>query len=92
MANVVITFKIMPSSPEIDLTTLEEQIKAKIFDFAGEGETKSEQEPIAFGLVALKITFVSDEAKGGTEMLEDSIKDLEGVESCETVDVRRAVG
>ncbi len=92
MATVIITLKLMPESPEIDLSKLESEVKKKIEDFTGETETKSEEEPIAFGLKALKITFVMDEAKGSTEPLEDDIKEIEGVQSVETIDVRRAIG
>ena len=53
---------------------------------------KSEQEPIAFGLKALKITFAMDENKGSTDTLEEDINGIEGVNSVEVVDVRRAIG
>jgi elongation factor 1-beta len=92
MANVIITLKIMPESPEVDLDALEEKIKAKIVEFAGEGEMKTEQEPVAFGLKSLNIIFVMDEAKGGTDKLEEEIASIEGVNSAEAVDVRRAIG
>jgi len=92
MANVVITIKIMPESPEIDLSAIEEEAKKKIAAFAGEGDVKAEQEPIAFGLKALKILFVMDESKGSTEELEKDIAGVEGVNSVEVVDVRRAIG
>ena len=48
---------------------------------------KVEQEPIAFGLKALKITFVADESKGSTEALEQDIKTISGVNSVEVVDL-----
>jgi len=92
MTNVIITLKIMPKSPEVDLSKLEEKAKEKIVEFAGEGETKTEEEPIAFGLKALKILFVSDEAKGSTEELEKQIAEIKDVQSVEVVDVRRAIG
>jgi len=92
MANVIITLKIMPESPEIDLKKLEKQAKDKIAKFSGETETKTEIEPIAFGLKALKIIFVMNEAKGSTEEMEKAISGIEGVSSVEVVDVRRAVG
>ncbi len=82
----------MPTSPDTDLGKIEEESKKLIIDFAGEGEIKAEQEPVAFGLKALKLLFVSDEAKGSTEELENKIKALEGVNSVEVVDVRRAIG
>ena len=92
MASVIATIKIMPESPEIDLNDIEKSAKKLIAEFAGEGETKTEQEPIAFGLKALKITFVMDEAKGSPDPLADKIKEIEGVNSAEIIDVRRAIG
>jgi len=92
MAQVVITLKIMPKSPEIDLNTIETDAKTKIIDFSQTQEIKTEQEPIAFGLKAIKITFVMDESKGSTEILEEQIKTIPGVNSVETVDVRRTIG
>ncbi len=82
----------MPKSPEVDLNSVEEQVKKQIQEFTGETESKTEQEPIAFGLKALKMTFVMDESKGSTDALESSIGNIEGVNSVEVVDVRRAIG
>lgn len=92
MAQVVVTIKIMPKSPEIDLHAVEADAKKKIIDFAGPGDMKFEQEPIAFGLKALKIIFIMDESKGSTEPLEDEISHIEGVKSVEVSDVRRTIG
>jgi len=92
MAKVIITIKIMPESPDIDLNSISSEIEAKIDSFAGKGDRKKEIEPIAFGLNALKIIFVMDEAKGSPESLEKEISEIEGVQSVEIVDVRRAIG
>jgi len=92
MANAVCTIKIMPDSPDVDLDRVESMVKEKIVGFAGEGETKSEIEPIAFGLKSLKIIFVMDESLGSPDQLEDAVVALEGVNSFEVVDVRRAIG
>ena len=92
MAKAIVTSRVMPESPEIDLTKLEENCLNKIKEFCGEVETKVEIEPIAFGLKALKITFVMDESLGSTEPLENSISSLEEVSSFEIIDVRRAIG
>ncbi len=92
MANVVVTVKLMPSSPEVDLAKVEEEAKKMITDFAGETETKTEEEPIAFGLKALNVIFVLDEAKGSTDELEKNLSEIENVESVQVTDVRRAVG
>ena len=92
MAKAIITLKIMPVSPDIDLEKVQVAALEKIKTFAGEGETKKEIEPIAFGLKALKIIFVMDEAKGSTEPLEKEIQEIQGVNSVEVIDVRRAIG
>ena len=92
MANVIVTIKIMPESPEVNLDDIQVKALELIKNFAGEGDTKVTQEPVAFGLKSLNIIFIMDEAKGSTESLEDQIQDLEGVNSVEVTDVSRAVG
>ncbi|MBU0999711.1 elongation factor 1-beta [Patescibacteria group bacterium] len=92
MANSVITIRVMPTSPEVDLEQLKVKVKEAIVNYAGEGETKDEIVPVAFGLQALKIIFVVDEARGGTDDLEKEIAEIEGVNSIEVIDVRRALG
>ena len=67
-------------------------LKEKIAAFAGQGETKTEIEPIAFGLKALKIIFVMDEAKGSPDPVAEEIVQIKGVNSAEISDVRRAIG
>ena len=92
MANVVVTFRIMPNDTSIDLHNLESMTKKVIVDFCNSKEFKGSIEPIAFGLKALNIMFVMDESKGSTEKLEEKIKLIQGVESVEVTDVRRAIG
>jgi elongation factor 1-beta len=92
MVQVVATLKIMPKSPDTDLNKIETEAKTKIIDFSQNQEIKTEQEPVAFGLKAIKITFVMDESKGSIDPLEEQIKKIEGVNSVETIDVRRAIG
>jgi len=91
MAEVVITLKIMPESPETDLNSVEEKVKEKIVEFGGE-VVRVMQEPVAFGLIALKMDFVMDESKGDTEPLEESIKEVVGVAGVEVVGVTRTLG
>jgi elongation factor 1-beta len=92
MANVVVTLKIMPNSPEINLERLEKKAKEEIIKFCDSKEFKTEIQPIAFGLKALLIYFVMEEDIGSTEVLEKTISQIQGVESVEVPDVRRAVG
>ena len=92
MADVVITLKIMPESPEIDLDALKDESLALVKDFTGFDNHKIEIEPVAFGLKCMKLMFVMDEDKGATDELEEKISAIDGVTSVEVTDVRRAIG
>lgn len=92
MGKAVITIKIMPESPDVDLDAIFTQANVFIQEFTGGSDTKKEILPLAFGLKSLNITFLSDEAKGSTDSLEEQIRSVAGVNSCEVTDVRRAIG
>ncbi|HZX12691.1 MAG TPA: elongation factor 1-beta [Candidatus Nanoarchaeia archaeon] len=91
MANVVVTLKIMPASPESDLKKIQEEAKRIITKQGGE-VGREEIEAVAFGLKAVKLIFVRDEARGGTDEIERELSELESVASAEVIDVRRAIG
>ncbi len=90
MAQVIVTIKLMPSSPDADLKQIEEKAVEEIKKFGGQ-IGRIEQEPIAFGIKAVKISFFSDESKSNLDPLEDSLRQIENVESVETTEVRRAL-
>ena len=92
MAHVVVTLRIMPNNPDTDLSILEAEAKKEIVEFCNSKELKTKIEPIAFGLKALNVLFVMEESKGSTEELENKISKIDGVESVEVTDVRRAIG
>ncbi len=92
MARVVATIKLMPESPESDLSAIEMKAKRVISNFTENDEIRSEQEPIAFGLKAINLTFVMDENKGSPDVLEGDLMSIDGVNSVQTTDVRRAIG
>ena len=91
MAQLVVTIKIMPTSPDVDLKAIEIKATKEISKFGGD-VGKVEIEPIAFGLKALKLFFVMDEKKGSTDSLEEKVSNIDGVESVEISDIRRAIG
>jgi elongation factor 1-beta len=92
MADVIITLKIMPVAPDVDLKVVEANALEKILVFAGKTQTKTELEPVAFGLKAVNITFIADEAKGSPDSVVDNITALESVASCTITHVTRALG
>jgi len=87
MGEVVATVKLMPEGTDVDL----EQIKIQAQDAINkEAELhKIDEEPIAFGLVALIVMFIVDDGEGGTEGVEESLAQIPGVSSIEVLDVRR---
>ncbi|MBS3176840.1 elongation factor 1-beta [Candidatus Woesearchaeota archaeon] len=91
MTRVIVTLKIMPESPELSLDAIHQEASSIIEKF-GFQVAKHEIEPIAFGLNALKIIYIQDEAQGGTEPVEKKVSAITGVQSVEVTDVRRAIG
>lgn len=91
MASVIVTLKIMPEAPNVNLSFIYEKAEKEISEFGGK-IGKKEIEEIAFGLKALNLIFIMDEAKGSTEKLEERISKIKGVNSVQVTDVRRAIG
>jgi len=91
MAQVIVTLKIMPDSPEADLEAIEKHAKKEIEHFGGE-PGKVEIEPVAFGLKSVNIIYVVDESLGGTDPVEEAVAKIKHVNSAEVTDVRRAIG
>ena len=92
MGTAVVTVKIMPESPETDLEKIKEETGKIIREFAGDRDTKIEEEPLAFGLKAILYIFVMDEDLGSPDTVAEEVTKLEGVASAEISDVRRAIG
>ncbi|MEK6856875.1 MAG: elongation factor 1-beta [Nanoarchaeota archaeon] len=91
MAKVVVTLRVMPESPEVNLDQLQKEVLKIIKNVVGDTETKVEKQPIGFGLNALNVLFVMDENKK-TEDIENRVRNLEEVQSVDVTDVRRAIG
>lgn len=81
----------MPSSPEEDLDSIKLAASGMIAEFGGT-IGKVELEPIAFGLKAVVFMFAMNESIGDTEQLEAKVAAIQGVNSVQVTDVRRAVG
>lgn len=87
VGEVVATIKVMPESPDIDIEKIKENIIKSIPK--GAEYHKIEEEPIAFGLVALKVMVVVADEEGGTEKVEENLSKIENISSVEVEDVRR---
>ena len=92
MSQVVVTIKLMPENPEVDLDDIKKEVENKVKSFIKEGEIRFEEDPIGFGLVALKVLFAMDEGNEELDKLEEDLGNLEGVNSAEVIDMRRGIG
>jgi elongation factor 1-beta len=83
MGQVICVFRIMPKSPE-DF----EKIKTEAQKL---NPTRLEEEPIAFGLKALKFTTIIEDAAGTIEKLENQLESIEGVQTVENIMTTRSL-
>jgi translation elongation factor aEF-1 beta len=56
MGKIIIVYKIMPAESTVDLKVIKQKIQEKLADIAS--IKKFAEEPIAFGLCALKVNMV----------------------------------
>ena len=84
MGEVLTTMKIMP---DVDL----EAIKSTIESSMPEGAKIHEiaEEPIAFGLVAIILSFITEDGEGGSEPVEEMVSAIDDVASIEITGVGR---
>ena len=90
MPYAALKVKIMPVSPEVDMHSVLEKSKVKIEEL-GTKLHSHEIQPIAFGLNALILTIAWPENKD-LDTIENSLAEIEDVNSVEVIDFRRAIG
>jgi elongation factor 1-beta len=79
---VALIARVMPESPEVDLGALVAEIKKKV-----PGLQDVKEEPIGFGLKALKIAVIVDDAAGVSDEVEEKLNAIKGVERAEIIEV-----
>lgn len=90
MGTALLKIKIMPTSPDADLKKIESEAK-KIVEAKKGRNCRTEEEPIAFGLKAVIVSFDIDESQE-LEPIEEGLKKIKNVSSAQVVDMRRAFG
>ena len=90
MGIALVTIKMMPTSPDVNLDEIQESAK-KVVEENGGDRVNFKTEPIAFGLNAVIINFALDESKS-IDDIENPLKEIENVNSAEVIDFRRAFG
>lgn len=85
MAEILINLRIMPDGVDTDL----EEVIRKIRAIKSVRLNTIEKEPVAFGLVALKASFVSEDKEGGTEDIEKALRGIDGIKEIEVTGATR---
>lgn len=85
MGSVIVTFRIMPESVEVDLDSLEKEIKEEI------NPQRIQRVPIAFGLNAIQMIKIVEEREGEMDRITDKIKSIKGVREVEVVGLTRSL-
>jgi elongation factor 1-beta len=82
MGSVAVIVRVMPESPEVDLEKLKRALKEKL-----PGIQDIQEEPIGFGLKAIKLAAIVNDAGGETDAIEGKLNTIPGVERAEIVEV-----
>ena len=72
----------MPESPDVNLEQLKKALKQKL-----PGIQEIREEPIGYGLKALKLVAVVNDSGGETDAVERTLSGVAGVERAEIVEV-----
>mgnify|MGYP001770147512 CR=1 FL=1 len=80
MGDVALIIKVMPESPDVDREELKKAIRIKM-----PRVQDIQEEPIGFGLVALKVVVVVPDAEGQTDAAEAVLNDIAGIERAEII-------
>jgi elongation factor 1-beta len=80
MGDVALIIKAMPESPDVDREELKKEIRARM-----PRVQDIQEEPIGFGLVALKVVIVVPDAEGQTDAAEAKINEIPGIERAEII-------
>jgi len=82
MGSVAVIVRVMPESPDVNFEELKRALKKKL-----PGIQDIKEEPIGFGLKALKLAAVVNDAGGETDAVEQSLNGVPGVERAEIIEV-----
>jgi translation elongation factor aEF-1 beta len=86
MSNVLTILQVIPTSPDADRDELLSVIQNELLKDLALEILKKEEEPLFFGLVALKLFVKTEDSDEGNEVLESfqkKLMDLDEIDNCE---------
>lgn len=87
MGEVAITFKVMPDGMDVDLGELKSALEDKL---ANQCKIRAmDEEPVAFGLKAIVLKVVVEDAEGLLDKLEATIAGIPGVQNANMTEMGR---
>ncbi len=92
MAKAIITFKLMPESPDTDRKEIAETALKIAKENGAIGQMQTKEDPIGFGLVAVLILGMYDVNTSDFEAIAAQMKEIHGVESAEVAKMDLALG
>jgi elongation factor 1-beta len=92
MAKAIITFKLMPESPDADLDAIKEKALAIAKENGSIGEMQVKEEPIAFGLKAVLILAMYEVEGSDFDAIAAQMKEIDHVQSAEVAKMDLALG
>ena len=92
MSKAVITFKLMPESPEIDLEPIKERAREIAQENGAIGEMQVKEQPIAFGLKAVLVLVMYEVEGSDFDQIASKMGEIEHVQSSEIAKMDLALG
>jgi translation elongation factor aEF-1 beta len=92
MAKAIITFKLMPESPEIDLGPIKEKALEIAKENGSIGEMQAKEDPIAFGMKAVLVLAMYEVEGGDFDGIAAKMQEIENVKSAEVAKMDLAMG
>ena len=92
MAKAIVTFKLMPESPDVDLGPVKEKALEIAREAGSIGEMQTKEEPIAFGLKAVLVLVMYEVEGSDFDGVAAKMAEIEHVRSAEVAKMDLALG